>query len=215
MDKIEKPVISINKIESNSLVDGPGRRAVLFMQGCLIHCPSCQSRHTWNIDKGFIAPVGDISQVLISLSISSNNVTISGGEPFFQVEALAWLVRDLANAGRHILIYTGYTWEMLNNGMNGHTLMVREILERTNTLVDGPYKKAQDDNFLIYRGSRNQRPINVQASLKAGKVVTEDWDNPEITIDETGDLSIPLGLTGLLADMGTVKASRMCGQSRG
>jgi anaerobic ribonucleoside-triphosphate reductase activating protein len=207
--------VNINSIKARSLVDGPGSRSVVFFQGCTIHCPGCQNKKLQPEAGGKILSTSELASTLAFLA-PDGQVTISGGEPFNQPRALAYLVRSLRNLGiQHILVYSGYTWDQLMNPINPAYLWVREVFSRIDVLVDGPFLLAQDDPFITWRGSRNQRPIDVAKSLEIGQVVTLDWDNPEIVIDKNGNLVLPVGLAREFAEIGTVSSSRMCGQITG
>lgn len=207
--------INIHKIEASSFVDGPGQRAVLFVQGCTLACPGCQSRHTWPLDSGRLEDVNDVAQTLASLADSNGgNVTISGGEIMLQADAIASLVIRLRQLGvEHIVAYTGFTWENLH--LPGHPAQpyLDTILSGIDVLVDGPFIKAQDDDFITYRGSRNQRVIDTLASMILGELVVVDWDN-EIQISPDGALIMPIGFSKIMSELGNPERSRMCGESR-
>lgn len=206
--------IFFNHIQARSFVDGPGERTVLFLQGCPIHCPGCQNVHLWDFAAGTETDVETLAITLSELSHKSGNVTISGGEPFAQSEALAYLVRLLRFYGvSNIIVYTGYTWELLNSGVTSSWLWVQSVLDNVDIVVDGPFVAAKDDDLITWRGSRNQRPIDVAASRLAKKVVTLSWDNPEIVITAEGDMVFPVGLADTLAGAGVVMDTRMCGQT--
>ena len=138
----ETPHLSISRIEARSLVDGPGERTVLFLQGCTIHCPGCQNPHLWDMAKGSTVPVLDLAQSLVLLSAHTGNITITGGEPFNQARSLAFLLKAIPYNTRHIIVYSGYTWEQLNSGVTGQWLWVQEVLSRIDVLVDGPFIKS-------------------------------------------------------------------------
>ena len=97
----------INSIRyNNSVVDGPGIRTVLFMQGCDLHCKGCQNKSTWNINKGKEIDIDDLVNEL-NKKVFNKKITISGGEPLMQKEALIELVNKLSNLGFDIALYTG------------------------------------------------------------------------------------------------------------
>lgn len=207
--------IRIHKIIPRSIVDGPGTRTVVFFQGCTLACPGCQNFRLWEKDGGYKTRVVDLAETLMNLAGKDGNITISGGEAFQQPAALAELVYELRKHGAgHILVYTGYTWEELHQPLHPARFWLEVILERINILVDGRFIKAQDDPYIIWRGSRNQRPIDVGRSMAVGEVMTLDWDLPEITIDESGNLVMPVGLAGDFSEIGAVKTAPMCGQTR-
>jgi anaerobic ribonucleoside-triphosphate reductase activating protein len=205
-------MVRINKIVEKSYVDGPGERAVIFFQGCPIHCKGCQNVALWNADGGLMY---DEEQLAQKVAAYGRQVTISGGEPFAQVGLLAKLVYYLKKYGvEHIIIYSGYTWETILNPLNGLLPWVRTILEVIDVLVDGRFVASLDDPFIVYRGSRNQRPIDVPESLCEGKVITLDWDEPEIVLTPEVNPLMPVGLAVDMADLGASADTAMCGQTR-
>lgn len=204
--------IRFNKIIP-SLVDGPGTRTVVFLQGCTLACPGCQNKKLWPADGGHVTTVHDLAQTLINLAGANGNITISGGEPFQQAEALARLVCSLRDNGAgNILIYTGYTWEELHSHLHPNKQWISSVLENIDTLVDGRFIKELDDDLLTWRGSRNQRPIDVCRSMAFGEVFMLDWDLPSIMITESGNMIMPVGLGDDFVSAGNAQSSPMCGQ---
>lgn len=205
-------MIRMNKLQPHSFVDGPGDRAVIFFQGCPLACKGCQNRALWGTDGGRNVSEDAIAATLL---MWSQNVTISGGEPFAQPEALAHLVIALRNGGaKSIIVYTGYTWDQLMTHTHPAYPYMKYILSEIDVLVDGPFVKALDHNLINYRGSSNQRPIDVQASLDEGEIILLDWDVPMMTVTQDGDLVLPVGLAMDFAETGSIEKSRMCGQTR-
>lgn len=212
--------IIISHIEASSHVDGPGERTVLFVQGCALACPGCQNRALWNPADGHITDTEPLAVTLAMLAGRHGNVTISGGEPFAQPKALAYLVRSLKQAGvKNILVYSGYTWERLLHPVNPAALWVYEALSHIDTLVDGPFIAAQDDPLITWRGSRNQRPIDVRPSLASwtlnGSLVLHDWTQPEIVLTADGDALMPVGLAPRFSELGSEEKTRRCGETYG
>lgn len=202
----------ISHITRESYVDGPGGpRVVLFVQGCCRGCPGCQSQHLWPHDAGEDVAVWSVAQRLVDTGLP---ITISGGEPFEQGDLLAQLltrIRQLA-PHRHVIVYTGYAWETL---LAGPAQVVR-ALACIDILVDGPYIAGQDHDRLQWRGSVNQRAIDVQATLTkmAGLKIAPiimDWDTPTVMITGDGDLLGAAGLIDELIPDGT--PARRCGQT--
>jgi anaerobic ribonucleoside-triphosphate reductase activating protein len=199
--------MQVAKIINRTHVDGPGRRTALFLQGCSIRCPGCQNAHLWPAGGGRAVPVPHLAACLIATGLP---LTISGGEPFDQAEDLARLLRLLRAAERHVIIYTGYTFEQLSGRDEP---AVHEALGLADVLVDGPYVADLDHARLQYRGSANQRAIDLPATLQGGRVVTLGWDTPEIVITETGNV---LGAESVLEDfseLGPAGDARRCGQT--
>ena len=119
----------------------------------------------------------------------------------------------MAESGiKDILIYSGYSYEQLNTYSNfGHVL--QEIADQANIVCD-PYDPSKDDDFLVWRGSHNQRAINLAESFRQDEIVYLDWNSEiNMTISEEGNVIAPLGMASILSDVGTIEQSRMCGQT--
>ena len=145
-----------------SIVDGPGLRFVLFLQGCRLHCEGCQNPQTWDFEGGTLVP-GDEVLARIKADPLVHGVTFSGGEPFEQAEALLPLALALMEQGYHLMAYTGYTLEQLLQKP-----ACRALLECLDLLVDGPFIEAQKSLDLRFRGSCNQRILNIPACRQNG-----------------------------------------------
>ncbi|WP_114569824.1 anaerobic ribonucleoside-triphosphate reductase activating protein [Exiguobacterium flavidum] len=138
----------------DSVVDGPGLRSVLFFAGCPHRCDGCHNPASWNARGG---TEWEMSEVLDWIKTSGHRkLTISGGEPFLQADALAELTDILAREGYDIWVYTGYTLEALRQMPSDS---VKRILNTIDALVDGPFVLAERTLSLPYRGSTNQRII--------------------------------------------------------
>jgi anaerobic ribonucleoside-triphosphate reductase activating protein len=157
--------LRIAGIEPESIVDGPGVRAVLFMQGCPHHCAGCHNTHTHKPTGGTLTTVGAVLEQLRQAA-RMRAVTLSGGEPFFQAASCALVAQALRNEGFHLTCFSGYTWEVLS--ANAAYL---PLLHSLDLLIDGPYIAAQRSLELRFRGSSNQRIIDVPRSLAAGQIV--------------------------------------------
>ncbi len=203
----------IHKVIRSSYVDGPGHRTVVFFQGCARGCDGCQSPHLWATDGGYEVEVGDLVNQLLAEARQNQagtlNITVSGGEPFEQPQALSELVSRLKAAGAHIIIYTGYTYEQLQG--RGYD----EALAGIDVLVDGPYISQMDSAGMQYRGSSNQRPLDLTASRERGELVVLDWDTPELILTHDGRILATGPMVDLLASWGLDESvvSRRCGQT--
>ncbi|NLM36638.1 MAG: anaerobic ribonucleoside-triphosphate reductase activating protein [Firmicutes bacterium] len=153
--------IQIAGVVPESVVDGPGLRAVVFFQGCPHHCRGCHNPETWDPRGGQRLSVDEVWRLLRYNPLLSG-ITLSGGEPLAQPEGALALARKARAAQGNVMIYTGYTWEEI---LGMPSPVIHELLEVTALLVDGPYLEAEKDHRLPFRGSRNQRLIDVQASL--------------------------------------------------
>ena len=137
-----------------SIVDGPGFRYTLFVQGCPHGCPGCHNPQTHDFDGG-----QDIA------------LTFSGGEPFCKAEPLYYLAVELKKKGKHLMAYSGYTFEQL---LELPDPFVKKLLGQLDLLVDGPFIMAEKNIELRFRGSANQRVLDVPRSLEAGEAVWEE-----------------------------------------
>lgn len=169
----QKTMLNVAGIEEDSITDGPGLRFVLFVQGCPHHCKGCHNPETHEFGVGTDYSIEYLFNRIKRNPLQSG-VTFSGGEPFCQPEGLALLARMLKDAGYHTASFTGFTFEQLIGSENP---AVRELLNNLDILVDGPYIEELRDLELRFRGSSNQRIIDVKASLKANKAIpTNDSD---------------------------------------
>ncbi len=166
-------MLRIAGIERESVVDGPGIRTVIFCQGCLKHCEGCHNPETWDLQGGMLVTVDEIVKIIHTNPLC-HGVTYSGGEPFLQAEELFALSQRLKDY--EIAAYTGYTFEELF--LHG-TKEQRDLLSVLDVLIDGPFVLSERTLDLSFRGSRNQRILNVPESLRVGHAVLEDssrWD---------------------------------------
>lgn len=152
---------------NDSITDGPGFRFALFLQGCERACPGCHNPETWDRSGGSERAEEEILEKILKNPLLSG-VTFSGGEPFLQAEALLPLAQKIKAAGLEIAIYTGYTFEELLCQPQAVALMAE-----ADVLVDGPFLQEQRSLELRFRGSRNQRILNLPRSLKEGRAVPE------------------------------------------
>ncbi|MCR4403204.1 MAG: anaerobic ribonucleoside-triphosphate reductase activating protein [Firmicutes bacterium] len=155
-------------ITRESVVDGPGIRAVVYAQGCPHRCKGCHNPETHDPDGGRTLALGDIVDQM-RLTPIVRGITFSGGEPFAQAGGFALLGRRLKRMGFDIVTYTGYTWDELVRP--DAPAAWRELLDVTDILVDGPFLEGEKDANIAFRGSRNQRIIDVKGSLRLGAVV--------------------------------------------
>lgn len=157
--------ISILDIVEETVVDGPGFRTAVYAAGCPNKCPGCHNPQSWDIEAGRRMPIADILDKIKSDEFAQ--VTFSGGDPIFQVEAFTQLARRIKEeTGKNIWCYTGWKYEDIERSGR-----LSQILPYIDVLVDGRYKQELRDEQLLFRGSSNQRLIDVPASLSAGSVV--------------------------------------------
>jgi anaerobic ribonucleoside-triphosphate reductase activating protein len=162
-------MISVADIYFGSLVDGDGIRDIVFGAGCSHRCEKCHNPQTWDINNGSWVTV---QEVFDKLDLTKNplldGVTFSGGDPMYQPKAFCELAKKIKEVPKmDIWCYTGYTFEEIVNCKDEKY----ELLKQVNVLVDGKFVKELRDLSLLYRGSSNQRIIDVQESLKQNRVI--------------------------------------------
>ena len=165
MDTMETP-LRLAGVIRESIVDGPGWRFVVFAQGCPQHCPSCQNPQTHDFVGGYDSKVGNLIAEMRKNPLLSG-VTLSGGDPFAQAEPFAVLAAEVHKLGLNVITYTGWTYEQIIDGLDSHAGW-RELLAETDVLVDGRFLLEEKSLAILFRGSRNQRTIDVKRSLVQG-----------------------------------------------
>ena len=162
MQALKDVSLRVAGVIEESIVDGPGIRFVLFLQGCRLRCPGCQNPQTWDFDGGTLVPSDEVL-ARIRENPLVHGVTFSGGEPFEQAEALLPLAKELKAQGYHLMAFSGFTLEQLVQKPE-----CRALLEQLDLLVDGPFIEAQKSLDLRFRGSRNQRILNMPSTRENG-----------------------------------------------
>lgn len=172
---------------SDSIVDGPGLRFAVFVQGCSRRCPGCHNPESQSADGGAKWNIEQLADTVLENRLIGG-LTLSGGEPFEQAAACAELARRVRARGLSIWTYTGYCfedlaacaqlpgWQSENRGALSASFPVdadgaRALLEQIDVLVDGPFVQKLSSYDLMWRGSSNQRLIDVVATIKAKRVV--------------------------------------------
>ena len=156
-------------LQSDSIVDGPGLRTVVWTQGCSHHCEGCQNPQTWDFEGGGLVPIEAVKEAIDELECQSG-LTFSGEDPMFQPEACAELAEYARKKGLNIWVYTGFTYEEILK-MSQVKPIYKEFLEKIDVLVDGRFILKKRNLNLLFRGSSNQRLIDVPKSLQRGEVV--------------------------------------------
>ena len=158
----------LSGITQESLVDGPGLRCVIFTQGCLHCCPHCHNPESWEMGAGKEFSVKQVVRLVKQQKKTKRGVTFSGGEPFLQAAELAQVAQAVRQLGWDIVTYTGFTYEELLEDTNDG---VKALLSATDILIDGKYIHELRDTRLRFRGSSNQRIIDIAATQKSGRIV--------------------------------------------
>lgn len=162
------------ELDYDSIVDGEGIRTVIWTQGCKHNCPFCHNPSTHSFSLGFDVEIDKIKKELSNIK-GQTGITFSGGDPMEQPKECAEIAKYAKSKNLNIWCYTGYTYEKLLN-MNDDIL---NFLNYIDVLVDGPFLIKEKSYSVKFRGSKNQRLIDVQKSLAENKVIL--YDNEEIT----------------------------------
>lgn len=153
----------------DSIVDGPGMRMTVFVQGCIHGCNGCHNPETWSFTGGRMTTTEELINILKSNPLISG-LTISGGEPFCQANACAELAKEAHKLNKNVWVYTGYTYEDLKLKKEKYT-NIKNLLKETDVLVDGPFVKDEKSLSLLFRGSKNQRLIDIKKTKESGEIV--------------------------------------------
>lgn len=160
------------ELEIDSIVDGEGIRAVLWTQGCRHNCPGCHNPETHCFDKGYLVEIKDIKKQ-IDLLEGHTGLTLSGGDPLEQIEECLEIAKYCKLKELNIWCYTGYTFEyLLEKSKKDKKLL--ELLNNIDVLVDGPFVLSKKSYDVIFRGSTNQRLIDVPKSLTSNKICLKE-----------------------------------------
>lgn len=168
----------LSGITYESVVDGPGVRAAIFLSGCEHNCCNCHNPETHNPYNGYLlneAMIYTIAHLIYNRSFISG-ITLTGGDPLYNIEAtlnfLNKLKEDLDDTWNFLnkWLYTGYTWEQLMQRYHSN-MHLQKLLSMIDVIVDGPYVESLSDKSLAFKGSSNQRIIDVQESLKRNTII--------------------------------------------
>ena len=163
--------LNVLSIIEGTSVDGPGLRTSIYLAGCRHHCPHCHNPQSWNAGGG--TPM-TIEQIMDIVAYNEAPVTLSGGDPLMQAPAVTELVRRIKlSLGYNVWCYTGYRWEDI---VADDTLL--NAVKQVDVVVDGPYVHALRDLSLHFRGSSNQRLIDVPATLRSNDIVSANLQHP-------------------------------------
>ena len=163
------------EIQMDSIVDGDGVRSVIWFQGCDHKCFNCQNPETWDFDAGIEMDTEEMKDKIRELQYQQG-VTFSGGDPLYQVEAFIDLAKCVHDCNMDVWVYTGFTYEELIK-LSEKDSKYLDALKQIDILVDGPFVNSLKSFAVKFRGSSNQRIINVPESLKENKVIIEEKFN--------------------------------------
>lgn len=146
-------VIYYMDIKYDTIVDGIGFRNTVYCAKCNFHCKGCHNKSSWDIKNGMPITINELANLLLE---NGNDITFSGGECTLQAKAFTRLAKILKKNGRNIWLYTGNTYEDINNDD------IKELLKYVDVLVDGKFVEELKDTDLLFRGSSNQRIIHLE-----------------------------------------------------
>ena len=177
-------ILRLSGFSQESFVDGPGIRVVLFVQGCDNACEHCHNPESWDVNGGEEYTIREVIKMVKDAAGAAKKrnlhklagaaqkevqgVTFSGGEPFMQAGALVMVARAVRRIGLDLTVYTGYLYEELCERPDKD---IQALLALADYLIDGPYIHKQRDIGLKFRGSSNQRVIDMNETRKLGRVV--------------------------------------------
>ena len=162
--------VKLAGIVQNSVVDGPGIRYVIFTQGCYHGCEGCHNPKTHDPTKGEMYHTEDIVREYLENASNYDGITLSGGEPFLQAEAMSDIItriRDI-KPDTEVICYTGYTYDQI---LKMDNYDYNKLLNNIDYLIDGKFEKDKATLDLPWRGSSNQRIIDVKMSMKLGEII--------------------------------------------
>lgn len=154
-------------VEPESIVDGPGFRYVIFVQGCPHRCPGCHNPQSHDFEGGYDLDLEELWEDILK-SKSITGITFSGGEPFCQIKPLLEIAHRAKDAGLDLMSYSGYTYEEL---LDRKDPVTDEFLSLLDMLVDGRFIEEERNLELLYRGSENQRVIDMNKTRESGEIV--------------------------------------------
>ncbi len=161
--------LRIADIIGESIVDGPGYRMTVFTQGCPHHCVGCHNPHTHSFDGGKLITVGEIIDRFRKNPLLSG-ITLSGGEPVCQAGACAEIAKAVHSLKKNVIVYSGYTFEQLYE-MSKTNADVKDLLTNSDILIDGKFDLSQRSLEFRFKGSKNQRTLDLKASVTEGKAI--------------------------------------------
>lgn len=155
-------------IVAGTTVDGPGFRTSIYFAGCIHKCQGCHNPQTWPMDSGRDMSIDEIMEIVVK---NDFDVTFSGGDPLLQAKALIPLATKIKELGKTIWCYTGYEYENIIGDAD-----IRGLLQFVDVVVDGPFMEKHADISLLFRGSSNQRLIDVRLSMENNNVILWESD---------------------------------------
>lgn len=165
--------IRLSGIAYESLVNGPGMRRVFFAQGCKHNCKGCFNPETHDFSGGEEKNMDDLIEDVLKNKMIKG-VTFSGGDPLEQADKFAYMAKKFKDSGLNVWCYTGYTFERLLEKLKKEE-SIRGLIENIDVLVDGKFEIDNKEDGLRFRGSSNQRIIDIKKTLKSESIVVLEY----------------------------------------
>lgn len=173
MSVVDDDKIRIAGVIKESTVDGPGFRYVIFTQGCPHHCEGCHNPETHDMNGGKLESITTLAEDITKNPLLKG-ITLSGGEPFMQAKKLVKLLSLIDLKRYSVMTYTGFKYEYLISNANDDNGYL-ELLKLTDVLIDGKFMKDLKSSSAKFRGSTNQRAIDVKSSLKENSIILHEF----------------------------------------
>ena len=170
-------------LQSDSIVDGEGIRIVIWTQGCSHNCKGCHNPETHDFNGGVLIDVEEIKNEISNLEFQ-DGITLSGGDPFMQPEACLEIAKFAKSLGLNVWSYTGFTFDQLKI-LSKSKPVIMELLQNVDVLIDGKFILEEKSFNVKYRGSKNQRIIDVKESLLQGNaVLVKKYEEKEVVYNQ-------------------------------
>ncbi|MBD5184195.1 MAG: anaerobic ribonucleoside-triphosphate reductase activating protein [Bacteroidales bacterium] len=157
--------INILDIIRGTTVDGPGFRTSIYIAGCRHACPGCHNPSSWDFNAGSPYSIDEIMEIIEEEDF---DVTLSGGDPLYHPEFVKEIIGRIHSLGHNVWLYTGFRWEEIISSP-----LLLDAIREADVIVDSPFILALRDTDLLFRGSSNQRIIDVQKSISGDIVLWE------------------------------------------
>ena len=157
--------LRISGIVNDSIVDGPGLRLAVFTQGCLHNCAGCHNPQTHDVNGGYLIDTDEIIEK-VKANPLLQGITLSGGEPFLQVDASSELMEKVKHLELSTIIYTGFMWEELMDNVN-----LKRLALMADYVIDGKFIQEYKTLDMAFAGSSNQRIIDVKQTIENGEII--------------------------------------------
>lgn len=169
-------IMNYHNLTYPDMNNGTGLRVALWLSGCSHHCFNCQNPQTWNPESGIFFDENAKRELFNELKKDYiSGITITGGDPLYEnnLKEIYSLIEEIRFmfSKKNIWIYTGYTWEEIFNRQDNKSILRQHIVENCDVIVDGRYVESQRDIALEWRGSKNQRVIDIKKSINKGEII--------------------------------------------